>query len=76
LFVFVLNANLSIDFTGGMNIRVATNLDESFSFNVSQYLAEQGIDNISVQTKAEELFTDIIIKTQGKTDDEVSAISA
>jgi preprotein translocase subunit SecF len=76
LFVFVLNANLSIDFTGGMSIRVATNLNESFSSNVSQYLAEKGIENISVQTKAEELFTDIIIKTQGKTDDEVSAISA
>lgn len=76
LFVFVLNANLSIDFTGGMSIRVATNLNKSFSSNVSQYLAEKGIENISVQTKAEELFTDIIIKTQGKIDDEVSAISA
>jgi|GEM_PF-2035068 len=41
LLLFVMNINLSIDFTGGMQIRVANNLDASFANKATQYLNEQ-----------------------------------
>ncbi len=70
-----MNINLSIDFTGGMQIRVANSLDESFAKDATNYLTEQGIEEVSIGTKAEELFTDIIIKTNAQEDAEITKIS-
>jgi len=36
-----MNLNPSIDFTGGMQIRVANVLNDSFEKNATSYLAEQ-----------------------------------
>lgn len=74
-FLFIMNINLSIDFTGGMQIRVANSLDESFAKDATNYLTEQGIEEVSIGTKAEELFTDIIIKTNAQEDAEITKIS-
>lgn len=71
-----MNINLSIDFTGGMQIRVANTLDDSFTKNATTYLSEKGIKDISIGTKAEETFTDIIIKTSAQDDAEVTKISS
>lgn len=70
-----MNINLSIDFTGGMQIRVANNLDESFAKDATEYLSEQGIQEASISTKDEELYTDIVIKTNAQEDAEVTRIS-
>jgi len=74
LIIFLTNINLSIDFTGGMNIRVVNALDSDFSSKASTFLATQGLDNITIQTKAEDMWSDITVKTHDKTDEEVSAI--
>ena len=76
LIIFLLNINLSIDFTGGMNIRVASSLDENFVTNADIYLAEAGFDGLAVSTKSEDLYTDISIKTSTQDDAEVGKISA
>jgi len=73
--LFFSNINLSIDFTGWMNIRIATVLDDSFSPSFSEYAAEQWLDGIAAQIKAEEFFTDIVIKTSDKTDEEITQLA-
>lgn len=75
LLLFVMNINLSIDFTGGMQIRVANNLDASFANKATQYLNEQWIQGIAISTKNEELFTDIVIKTNAQEDAQITQIS-
>lgn len=69
-----MNLNPSIDFTGGMQIRVATVLDDSFTKNATTYLSDQWIA-ASIGIKPEELFTDIIIKTNTNEDSQVTQIA-
>lgn len=69
-----MNLNPSIDFTGGMQIRVATVLDDSFTKNATTYLSDQWIV-ASIGIKPEELFTDIIIKTNTNEDSQVTQIA-
>jgi preprotein translocase SecF subunit len=75
ILLFFMNLNLSIDFTGGMQIRVANVLDESFARNATTYLAEQWIDQATISIKAEQSFTDIVIKTSTKEDSQVTQIA-
>ena len=70
-----MNLNPSIDFTGGMQIRVANVLNDSFEKNATSYLAEQWINEVAITTKAEESFTDIIIKTSTSDDSQVTQIA-
>lgn len=73
--LFVMNINLSIDFTGGMQIRVANSLDESFAKDATKYLSEQWVQEVSINTKNEDLYTDIVIKTNTQEDGEITRIS-
>jgi len=73
--LFFINLNPSIDFTGGMQIRVANVLDDSFEKNATSYLSEQWISEVTISTKAEESFTDIIIKTSTSDDNQVTQIA-
>ncbi len=73
--LFFSNINLSIDFTGWMNVRVATVLDDDFSSSFGQYTAEQWLEWIAPEIKAEEFFTDIIVKTTDKTDEEITQVA-
>jgi len=75
LVLFTMNLNPSIDFTGGMQIRVANVLNDSFEKNATSYLAEQWINEVAITTKAEESFTDIIIKTSTSDDSQVTQIA-
>lgn len=75
LLVFLLNINLSIDFTGGMNVRVATTLSDNFASNATQYFVDAWLSDISVQTKVEESYTDISIKTRNSDDEQITKIS-
>ena len=73
--MFFLNINLSIDFTGWMNVRVANTLDKDFASNATSYLTNNGLENVSVQTKAEDDYTDISIKTRNSDDEQIAKIS-
>lgn len=73
--LFIMNLNPSIDFTGGMQIRVANSLDASFTKDATEYLSSQWVGEVTISTKAEELFTDIIIKTSTDDDSQVTQIS-
>lgn len=75
LLMFFLNINLSIDFTGWMNVRVANTLDKDFASNATSYLTNNGLENVSVQTKAEDDYTDISIKTRNSDDEQIAKIS-
>lgn len=57
-------------------MRVATVLDNDFVGGVSDFIANAWMDDVSVQIKAEETFTDILIKTESKSDEDITMISA
>lgn len=51
-------------------------MDDSFEKNATAYLTEQWISDVTIGKKAEESFTDIIIKTSTSDDSQVTQIAA
>ncbi len=50
-------------------------MDDSFGKNATKYLSEKWINEVTISTKAEESFTDIIIKTSTSEDSQVTQIA-
>lgn len=53
----------SVEFTGGMNVRVARQLSTDFAEQTQQFLADAGYTDAKVGAQIETNYTDIVIAT-------------
>lgn len=61
--LFFTNMRFSVEFTGGMNVRVARQLSTDFAEQTQQFLADAGYTDAKVGAQIETNYTDIVIAT-------------
>ncbi|MBP7061530.1 hypothetical protein KA037_01085 [Patescibacteria group bacterium] len=61
--LFFTNMRFSVEFTGGMNLRLATQLSENFAAETEQFLANAGYVDAKVAAQVEASYSDVVIAT-------------
>ncbi len=61
--LFFTNMRFSVEFTGGMNIRLATQLSADFATEAQQFLADAGYTDAKVAAQASPNYSDVVIAT-------------
>ena len=61
--LFFTNMRFSVEFTGGMNVRLATQLSEDFVAETQKFLADAGYAEAKVAAQASPTYSDVVIAT-------------
>ncbi len=73
--LFFTNMRFSVEFTGGMNVRVATQLADNFVSNTEQFLADVGYADAKVAAQVETNYSDIVIATDVSDDTAMNVLA-
>lgn len=66
--LFFTNMRFSVEFTGGMNVRVATQLPADFAEKTQDFLADAGYTDVKVGVQVSDSYSDVVIATDVSND--------